>query len=110
MLRGRISDIDGLAEALSRIESSIPTPGGTVVSNEVIQRGTVTANSAGTFIPFDVPYVGEYYFDANGQKSGAKVDVVYGNATDGTMAAGGCTVYPAEDGTTVKWIAVGGTA
>jgi len=117
MIRGRISDIDGLSDALSALQAAIGSSpgsgsgGGVVVEGIKIQYGTVVADIAGTYIPFETAYADDsYYFECNGQLNGGKVIVTYGNTDDGTLVASGCTVYPEEDGTTVRWIAVGGVA
>ena len=77
-----------------------------------IRFGSVTADIAGTEINFTTIH-GAPFSDTNyvfipwGMKNGGNVDVEIGTTDEGSKEAAAITVYPAADGTTVYYLAVG---
>ena len=75
----------------------------------IVQYGQTTGDSTGVVINFATPYTTtSYSVIAYGFDSlNTPVVVTTGSVGGGDKAVGSITLYPAVDGTTINWIAIG---
>ena len=90
---------------LKTIKRSELTLGG---GGAVIRWGQIVLDSVGGEVTFSEPFTAlTYTVTPVGEKSGAPVTITLGTTTLGTKTLTSIWMYPAEDGTTINYIAVG---